>query len=130
VAVVVTAANTDDRPGLVALLQRYFASGIKRLRKIWVDGGYQAQWLCAWVRSLKQTHKINLERVALACMVSTDYRLATTEADWYEPIHWYATRSKSRRAHGQGVPGREAPLGRKNKVFADYREPSKAYKSS
>jgi len=63
VAVVVTAANTDDRQGLVALLQRYFASGIKRLRKIWVDGGYQAQWLCDWVRSIKQTHKIDLEVV-------------------------------------------------------------------
>jgi putative transposase len=46
VAVVVTAANTDDRQGLVALLQRYCASGVKRLRKRWVDGGYQAQWLC------------------------------------------------------------------------------------
>src|SRR5262245_4051006 len=46
VAVVVTAANTDDRLGLVLLLQRYFASGVKRLRKLWVDGGYHAQWLC------------------------------------------------------------------------------------
>ncbi len=45
VAVVVTAANTDDRQGLVALLKRYFASGVTRLRKIWVDGGYEAQWL-------------------------------------------------------------------------------------
>jgi len=43
VAVVVTAANMDDWQGLVTLLQRYVVSGIKRLRKIWVDGGYQAQ---------------------------------------------------------------------------------------
>jgi putative transposase len=63
IAVVVTAANTDDRQGLVALLKAYFASGIKRLRKIWVDGGYEAQWLRDWVRSLKQTHKIDLEVV-------------------------------------------------------------------
>jgi putative transposase len=63
VAVVVTAANTDDRLGLVTLLQRYFASGVKRLRKIWVDGGYQAQWLCDWVRRLKQTHKVDMEVV-------------------------------------------------------------------
>ncbi len=61
--VVVTAANTDDRQGLVTLLQRYFASGVKRVRKIWVDGIYQAQWLWDWVRSLKQTHKIDLEVV-------------------------------------------------------------------
>ena len=63
VAVVVTAANADDRLGLVALLQRYFASGVTRLRKIWVDGGYEAQWLCDWVRGLKQTHKVDLEVV-------------------------------------------------------------------
>src|ERR687884_906590 len=37
VAVVVTAANTDDRDGLVTLVERYFAAGVKRLRKIWVD---------------------------------------------------------------------------------------------
>lgn len=63
VAVVVTAANTDDRPGLVELLQRYFASGVTRLRKLWVDGGYEAQWLRDWVRGLKCTHKIDLEVV-------------------------------------------------------------------
>jgi putative transposase len=62
-AVVVTAANTDDRQGLVALLTAYFASGVKRLRKIWVDGGYEAQWLRDWVRGLKQTHKMDLEVV-------------------------------------------------------------------
>lgn len=63
VAVVVTAANMDDRQGLVMLLQRYFVSSVKRLRKIWVDGGYQAQWLCDWVRTLKQTHKVEMEVV-------------------------------------------------------------------
>ena len=65
IAVVVTAANTDDRQGLVALLTAYFASGVKRLRKIWVDGGYDAQWLRDWVHSLKQTHKIDLEVVVV-----------------------------------------------------------------
>ena len=63
VAVVVTAANTDDRHGLVALMHRYFASGVTRLRKIWVDGGYDAQWLRDWVRGLKRTHKVDLEVV-------------------------------------------------------------------
>jgi putative transposase len=63
VAVVVTAANMDDRLGLVTLLQRYFASGVKRLRKIWVDRGYQAQWLGDWVRGLKQTYKVDMEVV-------------------------------------------------------------------
>jgi transposase len=62
-AVVVTAANGDDRQGLVALLNTYFASGVKRLRKIWVDKGYEAQWLREWARGLKQTHKIDVEVV-------------------------------------------------------------------
>jgi len=63
VAVVVTAAHTDERQGLVTLLQRDVASGVKRLRKIGVDGGSQAQWLGDWGRSITQTHKIDLEVV-------------------------------------------------------------------
>ena len=61
IAVVVTDAGTDDRLGLVELLAQYFADGVKRLRKIWVDGAYPAAWLEEWVRGLKQTHKIDLE---------------------------------------------------------------------
>jgi putative transposase len=61
IAVVVTAANIDDRLGLMVLLTRYFVSGVKRLRKLWVDGGYQAEWVAQWVSDLKQTHKIDLE---------------------------------------------------------------------
>jgi putative transposase len=63
VGVVVTAADTGDREGLIRLLQAYFASGVKRLRKLWVDGGYRGEELKGWVRSLKQTHKIDLEVV-------------------------------------------------------------------
>ena len=58
---VVTDASTDDRQGLVELLTAYFADGVKRLRKIWVDGAYPAEWLEEWVRGLKQTYKIDLE---------------------------------------------------------------------
>src|SRR5262245_28764560 len=61
VAVVVTAAHMDDRLGLVTLLKRYFASGVTRLRKIWVDGGYEAQWLCDWVHGLEDVSKDCLE---------------------------------------------------------------------
>jgi putative transposase len=43
------------------LLARYFVGGVKRLRKLWVDGGYQAEWLTQWVSELKHTHKIDLE---------------------------------------------------------------------
>ena len=63
VAVVVTAAHVDDREGLVALLNSYCADGVTRLRKLWVDGGYRADWLRAWVWGLKRTHKIGLEVV-------------------------------------------------------------------
>jgi putative transposase len=61
IAVVVTAADTEDRLGLVELLTQYFADGVKRLRKIWVDGASPAEWLEEWVRGLKQTHTIDLE---------------------------------------------------------------------
>jgi putative transposase len=57
VAVIVTAAHVDDREGLVALLNGYFADGVTRLRKLWVDRGYRAEWLRAWVWGLKRTHK-------------------------------------------------------------------------
>jgi putative transposase len=66
IAVVVTAASTEDRLGLIALLTGYFAQGVKRLRKLWVDGGYRAEWLVTWVRDLKPTHKIDLEVVEKA----------------------------------------------------------------
>jgi transposase len=61
IAVVVTAANIDDRMGFMALLTRDFVGGVRRLRKLWVDGGYQAEWLTQWVRDLKHTYKIDLE---------------------------------------------------------------------
>jgi putative transposase len=60
-AVVVTAAHTEDRVGGIALLTRYFVGGVRRIRKLWVDGGDQAEWLAQWVRELKPTHKIDLE---------------------------------------------------------------------
>ena len=63
VAVIVTAANVDDRQGLIALLQQYFADGVTRLRKLWVDGGDGAEWLYAWVWGLKRTYQIAMEVV-------------------------------------------------------------------
>jgi putative transposase len=60
-AVVVTSADTEDRLGWVEWLSQYVAEGVKRLRNIWVDGAYPAEWLEEWVRGLKQTHKIAWE---------------------------------------------------------------------
>ena len=59
----VTPANTPDPAGLKALLTTYFSTGVQRLRKVWVDGGYRGDDLKAWVAQLKQTHKIDLEVV-------------------------------------------------------------------
>ena len=58
-----TPANTPDPAGLKALLTTYFSTGVQRLRKVWVDGGYRGDDLKAWVAQLKQTHKIDLKVV-------------------------------------------------------------------
>ena len=63
ICVFVSAADLADRDGLMELLKRYFAAGLRRLRKLWVDGGYRGDTLKMWVSSLKQTHKIDLEVV-------------------------------------------------------------------
>lgn len=63
VEVCVTAANIGDRDGLTALLSAYFSTGVKRLKKLWVDGGYSGEEIRAWVAGLKATHKIDLEVV-------------------------------------------------------------------
>jgi len=62
-AVVVTVAHVDDRQGFITLLETYLARGGRRLRKIWVDQGYEAQWLKDWAAGLKKTHKIDVEVV-------------------------------------------------------------------
>jgi len=62
-AVVVTSASADDRVGLMILIESYWATGVNRLRQLWVDGGYRAEWLRQWVWSVKPTHKITLEVV-------------------------------------------------------------------
>jgi putative transposase len=61
--VMVTPADGGEREGLMGLLSAYFAEGVKRLKKLWVDGGYAGETLKAWVAALKQTHKIDLEVV-------------------------------------------------------------------
>ena len=61
--VLVTAANFSERKGLQALLLDYFSEGIRRLRKIWVDGGYSGIPLKEWVKKLKKTLRISLEVV-------------------------------------------------------------------
>ena len=58
VAVVVTAAMTDDRRGCVVMLQRSYASEGKCLRKIGVDAGDHAQWLHDRERSLNRRTRL------------------------------------------------------------------------
>jgi transposase len=61
IAVGVTDASTAARLGWVALLFEYCADGVKRRRKIWLEGASPAQWLAEWVRGVQQTHTIDLE---------------------------------------------------------------------
>ena len=65
--VLVTAANVNDRVGLRQLLKHYLADGFKRLRHVWVDGGYHGEPLASWVAGLKVTYKIALEVVETPC---------------------------------------------------------------
>ena len=60
-AVVVTAADREGRLGWVALLTPDFAAGVKRLRNLWVDGGYRAAGRAIWGRNLKSPHQIDRE---------------------------------------------------------------------
>ena len=43
------------------LVTRYLVRGVKRLRKLWVDGGDQAEGLTQGVSALKHPHKIDVE---------------------------------------------------------------------
>ena len=47
IGVLVTLAETPDRDGLMGVLSAYFPSGVKRLKKRWVDGGYRGYVCCA-----------------------------------------------------------------------------------
>ena len=47
----------------MSVLSAYFARGVPRLKKLWVDGSYRGDGLKEWVAALKQTHKIDLEVV-------------------------------------------------------------------
>ena len=57
----VSAAHVSAADGLKALLRDYFAAGVQRLRRGWVDAGYRGEALNAWVANLKQTYKIRLD---------------------------------------------------------------------
>ena len=59
----VTTDDIGDRDGLMALRGTYFSTGVKRLKKLWVDGGYSGEALKAWVADLKRSHNIDVEVV-------------------------------------------------------------------
>ena len=63
IRVLVTPADTTAREGLMGVLSAYFASGVQRLKKLWVTGSYRGDSLKEWVAALKQSHKIDLEVV-------------------------------------------------------------------
>ena len=59
----VSPANLQDRDGLKKVINQYFETGVTRLRKLWVDGGYRGDDLKEWVKDKKHTYKIDLEVV-------------------------------------------------------------------
>jgi putative transposase len=61
-AVVVHAANIQDRDGAKLVLER-LKHKFSRLRLIWADGAYAGQ-LLEWVRGLRMWHKLRLEIVS------------------------------------------------------------------
>lgn len=61
-AVVVHAANIQDRDGAKLVLER-LKHKFSRLRLIWADGAYAGQ-LLEWVRGLRIWHKLRLEIVS------------------------------------------------------------------
>ena len=61
-AVVVHAANLQDRDGAKLVLER-LRHQFSRLRCIWADGGYAGQ-LGEWVRNLRVWRKLRLEIVS------------------------------------------------------------------
>jgi putative transposase len=61
-AVVVHAANIQDRDGAKLVLER-LKHKFSRLRLIWADGGYAGQ-VVEWVRGLRVWHKLRLEIVS------------------------------------------------------------------
>ncbi len=60
-SVIVTPANEGEREGLKRLLSDYLSTGINRLSKIWVDGGYSGSAIYERVKNLKKTWRIELE---------------------------------------------------------------------
>ena len=63
IAVFVTAANFGERDGLRHLSADYFAEGARRLRRIFVDGGYSGAPLYERILKIKKTWKVVLELV-------------------------------------------------------------------
>ena len=53
VRVRVTPANTTDRDGLMSVLSAYFARGVPRLKKLWVDCSYRGEGLKKMGRRLE-----------------------------------------------------------------------------
>lgn len=61
IALVVTAADVTDARGARSVIERWWASGQRRLRKVWADSAYGKEGFGAWLRGLKASFKIDLE---------------------------------------------------------------------
>ncbi len=61
IGVVVTGAEVSDAHGGRQVMARWWASGQRRLCKLWADNAYGKEGLGQWLRALKATFKIDLE---------------------------------------------------------------------
>jgi putative transposase len=62
-AVVIHAANIQDRDGVRTVLEDPIKAGLPRLRKIWADGSYSGKKLKHWVGALRTENPVELEIV-------------------------------------------------------------------
>jgi putative transposase len=60
--VVVTGANVQDKAGARLVLAK-IKEGFRRLKLIWVDGGYTSDPLQAWLDELRPKHRVMIEVV-------------------------------------------------------------------
>jgi len=61
-SVLVTAANVQDKTGARTLLAK-IKDGLRRLKLIWVDGGYESDPLSQWLKQLRPDRPITIEVV-------------------------------------------------------------------
>ena len=80
-AVVVNAANTDDRAGAKEVLSNLSVDTISSLKKLWADGGYRGDDFLNWVHEMLQS------------ALEITYRPPNTKGFVVVPVRWVVERT-------------------------------------